>query len=471
MGANVDCEPQHLLQFAEMGHALVAAVQGKERPTIGLLNIGEEVIKGNETISGPVSCYVPAPLNFYGNVEGNDIFKGTTDVVVCDGFVGNVALKTSKGLAQMLNGMIKEELLRVLAPDSADGARRPGRCWRAWGRARVEPSPRYNGAALLGLRGVVIKSHGSADAFAFEWAIKRGYDAVKNGVQERLDACHGGKRPSAGAGGGGGGPPPPPLLLPRHNGSNVNPYSRVIGTGSYLPSTRVSNQALADQLAARGVETSDEWIHARTGIRARHFAAPDVGYQRPCARRIGARDRGGGHRPGVDRPDHRRHLHPGLRVSEYRLPAAGQARYPRQRRRLRRASRLLRLRVRASPRPTASFAAAWSAPHWWVGAETFSRILDFNDRTTWCCSATAPVRWCCPPRRNPACSRAPCTRTDAMRASSALQGTSNGGAIAGNAFLHMDGQAVFKLAVNVLEKVTIEALAKAELGVLTSWIG
>lgn len=183
LGANVDCEPQHLLQFAEMGHALVAAVEGKERPTIGLLNIGEEVIKGNDVIKRAGELLRASTLNFYGNVEGNDIYKGTTDVVVCDGFVGNVALKTSEGLAQMLSRIIKEEfgrsiftkLLAVIA-------------WPVLSQVRKRVDPRrYSGAALLGLRGIVIKSHGAADAYAFGWAIKRGYDAVRNGVQQRLE--------------------------------------------------------------------------------------------------------------------------------------------------------------------------------------------------------------------------------------------------------------------------------------------
>jgi len=183
LGANVDCEPQHLLQFAEMGHALVAAVEGKERPTIGLLDIGEEVIKGNDVIKRAGELLRASTLNFYGNVEGNDIYKGTTDVVVCDGFVGNVALKTSEGLAQMLSRIIKEEfgrsiftkLLAVIA-------------WPVLSQVRKRVDPRrYSGAALLGLRGIVIKSHGAADAYAFGWAIKRGYDAVRNGVQQRLE--------------------------------------------------------------------------------------------------------------------------------------------------------------------------------------------------------------------------------------------------------------------------------------------
>lgn len=182
LGANVDCEPQHLLQFAEMGHALVSALEGKERPTIGLLNIGEEVIKGNETIKRAGELLRASTLNFRGNVEGNDIYKGTTDVIVCDGFVGNVALKTSEGLAQMLSEIIREEFGRSLLTKLMAFLALPV-LMRF--KKRVDHR-QYNGAALLGLRGLVIKSHGSADAYAFEWAIKRGYDAVKNGVLERL---------------------------------------------------------------------------------------------------------------------------------------------------------------------------------------------------------------------------------------------------------------------------------------------
>lgn len=182
LGANVDCEPQHLLQFAEMGHALVAALEGKERPSIGLLNIGEEIIKGNETIKRAGELLRASTLNFFGNVEGNDIYKGTVDVIVCDGFVGNVALKASEGLAQMLSSALREEfgrswLTKLMALAAMRVLKRFGKRF---------DHRRYNGAALLGLRGLVFKSHGSADAYAFEWAIKRGYDAVKNGVLERL---------------------------------------------------------------------------------------------------------------------------------------------------------------------------------------------------------------------------------------------------------------------------------------------
>ncbi|MGN6652201.1 phosphate acyltransferase PlsX [Trinickia sp.] len=182
LGANVDCEPQHLLQLAEMGHALVSALEGKERPTIGLLNIGEEVIKGNETIKRAGELLRASTLNFRGNVEGNDIFKGTVDIIVCDGFVGNVALKTSEGLAQILSETIREEFGRSVFTKLMAILAMP-----VLMRFKKRFDYRqYNGAALLGLRRLVIKSHGSADAYGFEWAIKRGYDAVKNGVLERL---------------------------------------------------------------------------------------------------------------------------------------------------------------------------------------------------------------------------------------------------------------------------------------------
>jgi len=186
LGANVDCSAEHLLQFAIMGSALVAAVQGKEDPTVGLLNIGEEAIKGSETIKQAAELLRAAAaeglLRFHGNVEGNDIFKGTTDIVVCDGFVGNVLLKTSEGLASMLTSFIRQEFKRNALTRLAALAALPV---LNHFKARVDPR-RYNGAALLGLRGLVFKSHGSADAFAFEQALNRAYDAARNGLLVRV---------------------------------------------------------------------------------------------------------------------------------------------------------------------------------------------------------------------------------------------------------------------------------------------
>ncbi|HEV7928629.1 MAG TPA: phosphate acyltransferase PlsX, partial [Nitrosospira sp.] len=182
LGANVDCSPEHLLQFGVMGATLVATVENKERPSIGLLNIGEEEIKGNEVVKQAAELLRDSGLNFYGNIEGNDIYKGTTDVVVCDGFVGNVALKTSEGVAQMLSTYLREEFKRNLLTKFAGLISLP--VIKAFKR-RVDHR-RYNGASLLGLRGIVIKSHGSADSHAFRFAIARAVEEVRGGMLRRM---------------------------------------------------------------------------------------------------------------------------------------------------------------------------------------------------------------------------------------------------------------------------------------------
>ena len=188
LGANVDCTEHHLLQFAVMGSALVSALNQVEQPSVGLLNIGEEAIKGSEITkrAGELlrSAAISGDLNFYGNVEGNDIFKGTTDIVVCDGFVGNVLLKTSEGLATMIGGFLREEFSRNPMTKLAAIVAYP--VLSAFKR-RVDHR-RYNGAALLGLRGLVFKSHGSADEFAFGQALGRAYDAARNQLLERVQA-------------------------------------------------------------------------------------------------------------------------------------------------------------------------------------------------------------------------------------------------------------------------------------------
>ena len=182
LGANVDCSAQHLLQFGIMGAMLVAAVEHRERPTVGLLNIGEEDIKGNEVVKRAAELLRASGLNFHGNVEGDDIYKGTTDVVVCDGFVGNVALKTSEGLAKMIVDLLKQEFRRNIFTKMAGMAAAP--VMHAF-KKRID-SRRYNGASLLGLRGVVVKSHGGADVFAFEHAIAAAVEEVRNGVLRRI---------------------------------------------------------------------------------------------------------------------------------------------------------------------------------------------------------------------------------------------------------------------------------------------
>jgi glycerol-3-phosphate acyltransferase PlsX len=183
LGANVDCTAEHLLQFGIMGSELVAALDANPQPTVGLLNIGEEAIKGNDVVKQAAELLRASELNFYGNVEGDDIYKGTTDVVVCDGFVGNVALKSSEGVAQMLSTSLREEFSRNFFTKLA--------AFVAWPvlqhfKKRLDHR-RYNGATLIGLRGIVIKSHGSADTFAFGFAIRRAVDEARTGVLRHIE--------------------------------------------------------------------------------------------------------------------------------------------------------------------------------------------------------------------------------------------------------------------------------------------
>ncbi|KQR45001.1 phosphate acyltransferase PlsX [Acidovorax sp. Leaf160] len=186
LGANVDCSAEHLLQFAVMGSALVSALQEGGEPSVGLLNIGEEVIKGSDVIKRAGELLRTAgktgDLNFYGNVEGNDIFKGVVDIVVCDGFVGNVALKASEGVASMIVGGLKQEFKRNVLTKLAAIVAYPVLS----ALMKRMDHRRYNGAALLGLRGLVFKSHGSADAMAFEQALNRAYDAARNNLLDRV---------------------------------------------------------------------------------------------------------------------------------------------------------------------------------------------------------------------------------------------------------------------------------------------
>ena len=186
LGANVDSSPEHLLQFALMGSALVSVLTGIEKPSVGLLNIGEEAIKGNENIKKTSellrSAAKSGDLNFYGNVEGNDIFKGTTDIVVCDGFVGNVALKAIEGLAAMISDFLKKSFSRNIFTLIAGFIAYPALS----SFKRLVDHRRHNGAALLGLRGLVFKSHGSADELAFLTALERAYDAADHDLLARV---------------------------------------------------------------------------------------------------------------------------------------------------------------------------------------------------------------------------------------------------------------------------------------------
>ncbi len=411
-------------------HAGVALVDHKERPTVGLLNIGEEEIKGNDVVKQAGELLRTSGLNFIGNVEGDDIYKGTADVVVCDGFVGNVTLKTSEGLAQMLATFLREEfsrnLLTKLAGLIAMSALKSF-------KRRVDPR-RYNGASLLGLKGIVVKSHGSADNYAFEMALHRAAEEVRNKLEI---AAHRRARPPGGGG-----------MI----------YSRISGTGSYLPGQAVTN----DDLVAHGVNTSDEWIVERTGIRKRHLAdqeqtASDLALE---ASRAAIADAG----IGADRhrPDHRRHLHPRLHLSQHGGAAAGQTRHQQRRRGIRRAGGVQRFHLRAWPWPTSSSAPAATSCALVVGAEVFSRILDWKDRGTCVLfgdGAGAVVLEAAPqPGIFATALHADGSYPDIL----SVPGNVCGGKVTGAPFLRMDGQAVFKFAVKVLAEVANEVLAAAE---------
>ncbi len=184
LGANVDCAPEHLVQFAVMGSLLASVLEHTENPSVGLLNIGEEDTKGNEVVKRAAGLLRASGLNFYGNVEGNDIFKGTTKVVVCDGFVGNVTLKATEGLAHLISTTLRDSFSRNLLRKLAALAAIPV---LAEFKHRFDHR-RYNGASLLGLRGIVVKSHGSADVYSFRCALGRAAEAARQGLTEKIAA-------------------------------------------------------------------------------------------------------------------------------------------------------------------------------------------------------------------------------------------------------------------------------------------
>lgn len=184
LGANVDSEPSHLLQFAQMGSIVAEVLDGIERPRVGLLNIGEEEIKGNELIKQTDELLKGSGLNYIGYVEGDGVFKGHADVVVCDGFVGNVALKASEGVAKMLGGMIKEEISRNWLTKIMALFAFP--VWKGL-KHQMDPG-RYNGASLVGLTGIVVKSHGSADIASFAQAVRVAVKEVEKNVPVLIHA-------------------------------------------------------------------------------------------------------------------------------------------------------------------------------------------------------------------------------------------------------------------------------------------
>ena len=182
LGANIDCTPEHLVEFALMGSVLAQSVEGIEQPSIGLLNIGSEAIKGSDNIKRASELLKQSRLNYLGYVEGDDIYKGTVDVIVADGFVGNVSLKTAEGVAALVASVLQDEFKRSLWTQLAAACALP--VLRSV-RRRLDPR-RYNGASLLGLNGIVIKSHGSADTSSFFNAIKIASIEIEKGVPQRI---------------------------------------------------------------------------------------------------------------------------------------------------------------------------------------------------------------------------------------------------------------------------------------------
>jgi phosphate acyltransferase len=183
LGANVDSTAEHLFQFAVMGSVLTSAVENIENPRVGLLNIGQEEIKGNEQVKKTAKLLADSPvINYAGFVEGDDIFKGTVDVVVCDGFSGNVALKSSEGTAKLISFYLKQSLKQNLLSRVLGLLTLP----ILKNFSHKIDHRRYNGASLLGLRGIVIKSHGGTDAVGFSYAIREAIMEVEKNVPARI---------------------------------------------------------------------------------------------------------------------------------------------------------------------------------------------------------------------------------------------------------------------------------------------
>jgi len=183
VGANVDCKPHHLEQFAVMGDIYSRAIFGIRRPRVGLLSIGEEDSKGNELTKEAFKSLKHAPINFIGNVEGRDIFKGEIDVIVCDGFTGNVALKLSEGLIETFATMLRQELEKTIA--AKVGYILAERAFRAF-RRRMDYSE-YGGAPLLGIKGITIVCHGRSNANAIKNAIRVAHDFCKHNVNHIIE--------------------------------------------------------------------------------------------------------------------------------------------------------------------------------------------------------------------------------------------------------------------------------------------
>ncbi|GMQ89040.1 MAG: phosphate acyltransferase PlsX [Gammaproteobacteria bacterium] len=184
LGANVDSTPEQLFQFGLMGSVLAGAIDGNSNPSVGLLNIGEEETKGNETVKKAATLFSSGALNYVGFIEGDDIYSGKVDVVACDGYIGNIALKSSEGIAKMISFYIKREFSRNILTKMAAMIALP--VLKGF-RKQIDPR-NYNGASLLGLRGITIKSHGGADVLAFANAIEVAAIEVEQNVPELISS-------------------------------------------------------------------------------------------------------------------------------------------------------------------------------------------------------------------------------------------------------------------------------------------
>jgi glycerol-3-phosphate acyltransferase PlsX len=196
LGANIDSPPKILFQFGLMGSVLIRCLGGPDNPSVGLLNIGVEEVKGNETLKAAAELFRASELNYKGFVEPDEIYMGSTDLIVCDGFVGNIALKASEGVAQMIMGALREEFGRNLLSKAAALTARP-----VLTRVRTRlDHRRYNGASLVGLRRTVVKSHGSTDSLGFQHAIRVATEAVRKDLVEQIANALAGTRGEAQSG-------------------------------------------------------------------------------------------------------------------------------------------------------------------------------------------------------------------------------------------------------------------------------
>ncbi len=184
LGANVECDAEHLYQFSIMGSALVQSLELNNKPVIGLMNIGSEEFKGNETIKSAGKLMHRSNLNYAGFVEGDDIFSGKFDVIVTDGFAGNIALKSIEGVAKVISHFIKTEFTKNIFTKLSALISSPV---MKSVKKKVDPR-KYNGASLLGLQGIVVKSHGGADSYAFTQAIDTAYYEVKNELLDKIES-------------------------------------------------------------------------------------------------------------------------------------------------------------------------------------------------------------------------------------------------------------------------------------------